>query len=88
MGSPPSSNWSDLIAESYKPDGRWHSRADAWTDTAQAPPDHDHQEHPRIAAGLVDADKINPRHWPPDSSAIDPTTGVNGSVSTHDNSGI
>ena len=39
-------------------------------------------------AGLVEADKINPRHWPPDSSAIDPTTGGNASVSTHDNGGI
>jgi hypothetical protein len=33
---------------------------------------------------VVGAEKINPRYWPPGSSAIDPTTGVNEAVSTHD----
>jgi len=33
---------------------------------------------------VVGAEKINPRYWPPGSSAIDPTTGVNEAVSTRD----
>jgi hypothetical protein len=41
---------------------------------------HDHRRLDRV----VGAEKINFRYWPPGSSAIDPTTGVNEAVSTHD----
>jgi hypothetical protein len=45
---------------------------------------HDRRRLDRV----VGADKINPRYWPPDSTAIDPTTGVNEPVSTHDSDSI
>jgi hypothetical protein len=41
---------------------------------------HDRRRLDRVAG----AEKINPRYWPPGSSAIDPTTGVNEAVSTRD----